>query len=159
QATTSEFEASFSADGRFCAFVQSRGNLNLKLVIRDTKEGRDAVFDPGGGFASLRRPALAPDGSRVVFAMPGNNGQQVHTVNAQGQARKPLTSVGFNNWPAYSPDGKRIAFGSSRDGAYEIYVMDGDGGNARRLTNSGRLNLRPTWSPDSTQLAFVSNRD
>src|SRR5262245_6429867 len=51
QSTTNEFEAAFSADGRYCAFVQSRANLNLKLVIRDLKEDRDAVFDPGGGFA------------------------------------------------------------------------------------------------------------
>src|SRR5262249_17506738 len=48
-ASTSEFEAAFAADGRVYAFVQSRGNLSLKLVVRDTRQGRDAVFDPGGG--------------------------------------------------------------------------------------------------------------
>src|SRR4051794_30950847 len=45
-ATTAEFEAAFTPDGRFYAYVQSRGNLNLKLVIRDTKLNREAVFDP-----------------------------------------------------------------------------------------------------------------
>src|SRR5262245_7339580 len=77
QATASEFEAAFSPDGRYCVFVQSRANLNLKLVIRDTKLGRDAVFDAGGGFAGMRRPSVAPDGNRVVFSIPSPTGQHI----------------------------------------------------------------------------------
>lgn len=159
QATTSEFEAAFTADGRYCAFVQNKGNLSLRLVIRDTKENKESVFDPGGGFAGMRRPSFAPDGSRVVFSIPGNNGQQLHSLNNLGQDRKELTKNSFNSWPAFSPDGKQIAFGSSRDGNYEIYLMDADGGNPRRLTNSPGMDARPAWSPDGKSLAFTSNRD
>src|SRR5262245_51175264 len=72
QATTAEFEATFTPDDSRYAFVQSRGNLNLKLVIRDTKQNKESVFDPGGGFAGMRRPSFAPDGSRVIFSIPGN---------------------------------------------------------------------------------------
>src|SRR5205085_2343020 len=79
QATTNEFEAAFSPDGRYCAFVQSRGNLNLKLVIRDLKENRDAVFDPGGGFAGMRHPSIAPDTNSVVFSMPRTPGQLLYS--------------------------------------------------------------------------------
>src|SRR5262249_40503396 len=123
QATTNEFEATFSADGRYCVYVQSRGNLNLKLVIRDLKEDRDAVFDPGGGFAGMRHPSVALDNSRVLFSIPANNGQQIQSINIKGEDRKSLTTTGINHWPSYSPDGKRIAFGSSRDGAFEISTM------------------------------------
>jgi len=158
-ATTAEFEAAFTPDGRYYAFVQSRANLNLKLVIRDTKENRDAVFDPGGGFAGMRKPSMAPDGSRVIFSIPANSGQQIHSVNNQGQDRKPLTQSSFNSWPTFSPDGKKIAFGSSRDGNYEIYVMDANGDNPRRLTNNTAMDMRPAWSPDGKRLAFTSNRD
>jgi Tol biopolymer transport system component len=159
QATASEFEAAFSPDGRYCAFVQSRANLNLKLIIRDTKQNRDAVFDPGGGFAGMRRPSIAPDLSRVVFSIPSPTGQQIASVNLQGQDRKDLTQAGLNNGPTYSPDGRQIAFGSSRDGNFEIYVMNADGSNARRLTNSPALDVRPAWSPDGKRIAFTSNRD
>lgn len=160
QATSSEFEASFTPDMRFYAFIQSRGNLNLKMVIRDVKQNKEAVFDPGGGFASLRRPTIAPDGGRVVFSIPGGNGQQIVSVNNQAQDKKTLMASGLNSWPAYSPDSKRIAFGSTRDGGdYEIYVMNADGNDVRRLTDGPGLDGRPAWSPDGRRLAFTSNRD
>src|SRR5262249_8181284 len=121
QATTSEFEAAFTAGGRYYAFVQSRANLNLKLVILDTKENKEAVFDPGGGFAGMRRPSAAPDASRVISSIPANSGQQIHSVNIQGNDRKPIATSGINHWPVFSPDGKRIAYGSDHDGHFQIY--------------------------------------
>jgi TolB protein len=159
QATTSEFEPTFAADENFYAFIQSRGNLNLKLVIRDARQNREAIFDPGGGFASLRRPTFAPDGSRVAFSIPAGNGSEIVTVNRQGQDRKTLTQGGLNNWPAWSPDGQRIAFCSSRDGDYDLYVMNADGTDVRRILKSPGLEARPSWSPDGKRLAFTSNRD
>jgi TolB protein len=157
-ALSSEFEATFSADGRWYAFIQSRGNLNLKLVIKDTKTNKESIYDPGGGFASLRRPTFAPDGSRIVFTLPAGNGQVLTSVNNEGKDKRDLIQSGLNSWAAFSPDGKQLAFSSSRDGDYEIYVMDTAGGQPHRLTKSPGLDLRPTWSPDGKRLAFTSNR-
>jgi TolB protein len=158
EAATSEFEAAFSPDERFYAFVQNRANLNLKLVIRDTERNRLAVFDPGGGFAGMRRPSISRDG-RVVFGMPAATGQPIVSVDLEGKDRKVLTQAGLNAWPAYSPDGRRIAFASSRDGDFELYVMNADGTGVRRLTHSPGLDIRPAWSPDGRRIAFTSNRD
>lgn len=158
-ANTAEFEAAFSPDGRFYAFVQSRANLNLKLVIRDLKSGKDAIFDPGNGFVGAHRPSFLPDGGRVYFHLPTASGTQIMSVNNQGQDRQVLTGPGMNSWPAVSPDGKEIAFSSSRDGDFEIYLMGIDGSNVRRLTKSPGIDNRPTWSPDGKRLAFTSNRD
>ncbi len=159
QANTAEFEPAFPADGRFLAFVQSQGNLNLKLVIRDTKAGKDNIFDPGGGFAGMHKPSFLPDGSRVFFHIPTATGAHIASVNPEGKDRQDLAGPGINHWPAVSPDGKRIAFSSSRDGDFEIYVMKVDGSNVRRLTKSPGLATRPAWSPDGKRLAFTSNRD
>jgi TolB protein len=158
-ATTAEFEAAFTPDGNLYAFVQSRGNLNLKLIIRDAKANKETVFDPGGGFAGMRRPALLPDGSRIFFALPSSAGPQIVSCNAQGQDRKDLTSTAFNNSPVISPDGKHLAFASSRTGDFEIHRMKIDGTEPQRLTTSPGLDTRPAWSPDGKQLAFTSNRD
>lgn len=160
KATTNEFEPSFSGDGRYCAFVQNKGNLSLKLVIHDREIGKEAVFDPGGGFAGMRHPSIAPDGKGLVISMPGGGGQQIVELGLDGQRRRDLTQgESLNCWPAWSPDGKQIAFGSSRDGDFELYFMNADGGNVRRLTESHGRDMRPVWSPDGRRLAFTSTRD
>ncbi|MCY2964596.1 MAG: hypothetical protein NT069_13345, partial [Planctomycetota bacterium] len=157
---TSEYEPAFSQDGKWCACVQSRANLQLKLVIESVPAGKQAVFDPGGGFAGLRHPAFSPDGSRVVFSMPATGGQQLISVDTLAKDRRDLTAtVGINNHPAFSPDGRRLAFSSSRDGDFEIYIMSADGTEPVRITRSPGMDLRPVWHPDGKRLAFVSNRD
>ena len=158
-ANTSEFEATFTADASTCAFVQSRGNLNLRLVIRDTATGKDAAFEPGGGFAGIRRPSFHPKGERVCFAIPAQTGQEIASVGRDGKDRKTLTAGGINNWPAYSPDGARIAFCSSRDGGLALYVMNADGTNVKRIGKLEGMQMRPCWSPDGTRLAFTWNRN
>jgi len=158
-ATTSEFEPAFTPDGSTYAYIQSRGNLNLRLVIRDAKTGKEASFDPGGGFASLRRPAFPPDGSRVLFSIPSGNGHAIVSVNTQGQDRKTLTEGGLNNWPNVSPDGKRVAFCSSRDGSFDLYTIGTDGSKLARLLTTPGADFRPSWSPDGKQIVFTSNAD
>lgn len=149
--TVPEVEAAFTPDGRFYAFLQIR----KRLVLRDAARQVDVSIPCVG----LRRPSIAPDGSRVIFSTPANNGQQIQSVDNQGQDRRSLTHAGFNSWPAFSPDGKRIAFGSSHASNYDIYVTDADGNNLRRLTRSAGLDMRPVWSPDGGRIALTSNRD
>ncbi len=161
QAATSQFESAYSSDERYHAFVEFRGVTNVKLVIRDTREGRDALFDPGSDRAHLGNPVFDPRGGRLVFSLPRTVGQQLVSVDLQGQNKRDLTtrSEGIDDWAAFSPDGRQIAFASSRDGDFEIYLMSADGGPPRRLTESAGLDVRPAWSPDGRRLAFTSMRD
>lgn len=157
EATTNEFEATFRADGSHYAFVQSRGNLNMKMVIRDAATGKDSVFDPGGGFAGVRRPAFHLKGERVAFAIPGETGQEIASVGRTGTDKTTLTTGGINNWPAYSPDGKRIAFCSSREGGFDLFMMNADGREAKPVIKLSGMQMRPAWSPDGKKLVFTSN--
>ncbi len=159
-AKASEFELAWSRDGRHYAYVQSRGNLNLKLVIHDTQEKKDTTYDPGGGFSGMHSPTFSTDGTRVLFSIPAAGGQQIASCNLAGQDRQTLTQTpGLSNWPGYSPDGQRIVFGSSRDGDFEIYTTLPNGSDARRLTTSPGRDCRPSYSPDGRQIAFTSTRN
>lgn len=159
-ATHSELDPSVSADGRTISFVQLRGVLSLALVIRDIQTGKDVEVPPAPGFAGMRSPAVAPDGSRVVYSFAEGIHQHLWSVDARAGDRKAITDgPGINNWPNFSPDGKRLAFSSSRNGDFDVYVMPAAGGPATRLTNTPLQDVRPRFSPDGRRIAFTSHRD
>lgn len=158
--TRSEFEPAASADGRFLAFVQNRGNLSLALVIEDRQGDQSAEVPPGGGFSGMHSPTFTPDGKHILFSYPEEGRQNIYSVDSRGKQRQAvIDSIGVNNWPHVSPDGRWLAFSSSRDDDYEIYVAEINGANPRRLTNSRSQDLRPRFSPDGQRIAFTSNRD
>lgn len=155
-----QLDPAYSADGRYHVFSMSQTSPQLVLIIQDLRKKTEASFRPREARATARCASIAPDGSRVVFALSDVDGYQIASVNLQGQDLKLLTQTsGMNAWPAFSPDGRQIAFASSRDDDLEIYLMDADGGNPRQLTNSPGRDLRPQWSPDGNWLAFTSTRD
>lgn len=158
--TRSEFEPAVSADGRYLAFVQNRGNLTLALVVHDLTENKTVELPPGGGFSGMHSPAFSPDNARVCFSYPEERRQSIFSVDLDCKNRKTVVdSVGVNNWPHFSPDGRQLVFSSSRDDDYEIYVAEADGTNARRLTSSPKQDIRPRFSPDGRRITFTSNRD
>ncbi len=158
--TNTEFEPACSPDGRLLAFVQSRANLSLALVIRDVSVGKAFEVPPAGGFAGPRSPAFSADGKRVLFSFPEQGRQRIYSVNLEAGDRQTIVdSDGVNNWPDCSPDGRRIVWSSTRDDDYEIYDAAIDGSDVRRLTSSVKQDIRPRYSPDGSRIAFMSNRD
>ena len=158
--TRSEFEPAYSPDGGMLSFVQSRGNLNLVIMIKELATMREAVIDVGGGFAGPRSPAFTPDGKRVVYSMADESRQHLYIVPSEGGTpRRIVDSQGVNNWPDVAPDGKTLVFGSSRDADYELYAANIDGTNPRRLTYRPGLDARPRFSPDGKRIAYTSIRD
>ena len=61
--------------------------------------------------------------------------------------------------PATPERPPRIAFMSDREGAFEIYIMDGDGGNLANLTNNEAQDGIPAWSQNAGSFVFISTRD
>ena len=74
---------------------------------------------------------------KIAFVSGTPGSYDVYTMNADGSARKQLTSAsGDDVDPVWSPDGTKIAFASERDGGLSIYLMDADGSNVTRVTTS-----------------------
>ncbi len=155
-----EFEPAFTPDGRKLAFVQSRGNLNLVLVIQDLDAGKETTAPVGSGFAGPRSPCFTADGSQVLFSFAEEGRQQIYALGLSDiQRRTLIDSPGVNNWPTVSPDGKQLAFASTRDGDYDLYLAQIDGTGPRRIEASRGQDIRPRFSPDGRRVAFTSARD
>ena len=154
-----QIEPAFSADGRYVAFNECTGNLSAQLVIRDTRENKDAYITHAGR-SGTRSPTFSPDGRLVVYAFAETGPQQLWSVTPLGTDKKQLTQCqGISNWPSFTPDGETLVFANSRENNYEIYSMRVDGSSEQRLTTNGSMDIRPTVSPDGSRIAFSSTRD
>jgi TolB protein len=76
-----------------------------------------------------------------------------YTGSAANVTRNPAS---HQRYPSWSPDGSRIAFTSDRNGAYNLYVMDTDGGNVQQLTYEAAPSVVyfPNWSGDGKRIVF-----
>jgi tricorn protease-like protein len=103
---------------------------------------------PNFGFT---RPAVSPDGQRLVFSAFETYGNAIYvfTINADGTNLRQLTTGGRESQATWSPDGQRIAYVSwPRDGHADIWVVNSDGTNPVNITAArGSDNQHsPAWS-------------
>jgi hypothetical protein len=110
----------------------------------------------GVGLAHAGTHHLTPPGSAEGIAFAASPEGTSHIYLTHGRRVVRLTAAhGSDLAPAWSPDRRRIAFQSNRDGAWEIYVMNADGGDVRRLTDDDAEDGEPSWSPNGKRIAFV----
>jgi Tol biopolymer transport system component len=113
-------------------------------------------------------PALAPNGSTVVFAS-GSAFPKITLADTAGanETRFAAANGGaasaIEERPAWSPSGDRIAYTTTRDGWAGIYVGQTAGamGSATPLVSgaNGYASVEPAWSFDGNTVAFASDRD
>jgi Tol biopolymer transport system component len=105
-------------------------------------------------------PAWSPRGDWIAYysARPDDFG--LYLIHPDGSEKHQILA-GDAEYPAWSPDGRRLAFMSlgfpagSSSAAYEIYVVDVDGGSVRRLTHLTGEDGWPAWSHDGTRIAYT----
>jgi len=110
--------------------------------------------------AAPSRPALSPDGSRVVFAVrrtdlaAGASWSNIWSVGRDGSSARALTSLRKDDTgPVFTPDGKSIVFSSNRSGSAQIWMLPIAGGDARQMTNFEPGLSDPVLSPDGKWIA------
>lgn len=116
-----------------------------------------------GALRSVSRPAMHPDGTRVVVSVTrpdvdsDSTVGQLFTVPLDGSGSRRITRGFRDTSPAFSPDGLALAFlRAAHGGVAQLHVVPADGGEPIVLTDRllGVSEFR--WSPDSRTIAFVS---
>lgn len=171
-----DYNASFSADGRWIVFTSHRaGSADIWRVHPDGSGLQRLTDDPG--FED--QAALSPNGRFLAFVSSRSGQADIWILDLITHKMRNLTHHPAGDFrPAWSPDGKWIAFSSDRDrpracptttqpGAgffvtpqyRDIYIVRSDGIGLHRITDGKSETAgTPSWSQDGSHIAFYSGR-
>ncbi len=141
---------SFAPDGSRLAFERPS---KIEIAIASLADGaiRTLAKDASS-------PAWAPDGSSIAFSSREAGRADISVIEADGSARRQVTTTGDARYPSWSPDGSKLVFSRDvRDGS-EIAIVNRDGSGPRDVAHADRRLSSATWSPDGKAVAFVDER-
>jgi Tol biopolymer transport system component len=167
-----DYNASFSADGRWVIFTSHRSGAAKIYRVRPDGSDLERLTD---GSAFDDQGVLSPDGTTLAFVSSRGGQADIWTLDIATRKLRNVTGHSAGDFrPAWSPDGRWIAFSSDRDPARTacpnttapgpgpfvtpqytgVYVVHPDGSALRRISGPGEIAGTPHWSLDGTRLAF-----
>lgn len=171
--TADEMHPSWSPDGTklvYCSLPEGGGQWELWVV--------DAVASGTPRFIGYGLfPQWSPVDNTILFQRARERGSRWFSVWTltliDGEPRYPTELAASAHHamilPTWSPDGRLVAFASTESvpaevgtsamaqGAFDIWMMNADGGGKARLTDGYTLNYAPVFSPDG-RIYFTSSR-
>ena len=98
-------------------------------------------------------PSIAPDGSRIAFAVADGERTSLFVMNSSGAHVRAVTdSLALRGNPAWAPDGQSIVSAVVQSGEPRLTKIPLDGGAPLVLVSE--YSLDPTWSPDGQFLLY-----
>ena len=169
QSTGMNVGPAISPDGKWIAFLSSRGLLSVDLYVADAATGDvvrkltstatdphvssiEFIYSAGTWDSQSRQLAIAT----VVSGRPAL--AIYNALNGHKEREIPVAGVDQILNPTWAPDGHAIAFSGLSQGLSDLYVYDLMGSRLQRLTDDAYAELHPAWSPDSRTIAFATDR-
>jgi TolB protein len=168
-ATSLDYNASFSTDGKWVIFTSERGGSADIYRVHPDGVGLERLTE---GPSYDDQAALSPDGHTVAFVSTRGGGTaNIWLLDLATHQYTNVTKNGSGNFrPSWSPDGQWIAFSSDRDTkpgratlswdllqSTAIYLTRPDGTGLRRLTDLGGYSGSPQWSRDGRRIVFYQS--
>jgi Tol biopolymer transport system component len=169
---TLDYNASFSADGRWIVLTSHRSGAPKIYRLHPDGSGLERLTD---GPSLDDQGALSPDGKTLAFVSSRSGQADIWLLDLATRKLQNVTEHPAGDFrPAWSPDGQWLAFSSDRDptraacpntttpgpGSFVtpqytgVYIMHPDGSGLRRISAGGEIAGTPHWSLDGTRLAF-----
>jgi serine/threonine-protein kinase len=142
---TTQFAVSHSG-----ALLYTTGIGLASELVWVTREGAVTPVDSTwtGEFSS---PALSPDGTRLAFAIQGQESKDIWITQLDRGSRLRLTLDGArNDFPTWTPDGTAVTFPSDRASpSFDLWTKRSDGSGDTKLELDEEWALAEAlWSPD-----------
>ncbi|HKD95938.1 MAG TPA: hypothetical protein VKB43_14625 [Gaiellaceae bacterium] len=158
----SNFEPSFSADGKKIVFVRSGHDVRGDLWTMSVDGSHQRRLTSTVAIDEID-PVWSPNGKEIAFAVdhPAKL-RGIWVIDSDGAHRRRI-ATGDTFQPMWSPDGKRIGFSRSYGTAASwIWAVPAGGGTARHLSfcphsYDGYI-CGPSgsdWSPDGRRILFT----
>jgi TolB protein len=151
-----EFDPSWSPDGRWIAYRDSRHGINnndeIYVINATGHHPRNLTRSPQNEWS----PSWSPDGKLIAFYSG-----ELFVMRPDGRTGRAITRI-EGEYPAWSRNGRWLAFMSAEPDArgnnpnYDVFIVRPDGTGLRQLTNWPGEDGWPTWSPDGKWIAFSS---
>ena len=148
-----------SPDGDSVALYYDDTGRN-ELHVLDIESGERTQWSDGNVPRNARwYVEWGPDGDEIFFHQDegGDEQNDIHAIDADGQTRVVVESDGQNTIEGLSEDGSTLVFTSSRDGQMNVYSHDFDTGETTKLTEYERAVWTVVLSPDDSRMAYCTN--
>ncbi len=142
--------------------MATRSQAAIHLWMADTES--DAYSLLTSGLDSQIRPAVSPDGQKVIFADVRTD-FDLEEVPLTGGT--PQTLIATSRWefdPAWSPVARELAYVTDRDGPQEIWLKSAEETWSRPLVTPDQFPeptaglWGPAFSPDGSRIAYIRLR-
>jgi Tol biopolymer transport system component/predicted Ser/Thr protein kinase len=154
-----EVDPAISPDGKMIAYAA--GPLGqTKIYVQQVAGGRAIPLTedfPGGH----RWPQWSPDGTRISFAVHGEESIETFVVPALGGNPRRLVGAApgeYSGGVVWSPDGSRVGYIASGEllaTGDAIYVRSVEGGEPNKVAEAHEP-FPLSWSPDGSKIAFAA---